>query len=102
MEMGREIRKVFIPDKKDILVDADYSQVELRVLANMSGDENMIMHSNIVKIYIAKTASQIFDVDINDVTPRQRSEAKSINFGIVYGKSDFGLSEDLNIPVKQA
>ena len=102
MEMGRKIRKVFIAGKNHKLVDADYSQVELRVLANMSGDENMIDAFKHGEDIHAKTASQIFDVDINDVTPRQRSEAKSINFGIVYGKSDFGLSEDLNIPVKQA
>ena len=102
MEMGRKIRKVFIAGKNHKLVDADYSQVELRVLANMSGDENMIDAFKHGEDIHAKTASQIFAVDINDVTPRQRSEAKSINFGIVYGKSDFGLSEDLNIPVKQA
>ena len=102
MEMGRKIRKVFIAGKNHKLVDADYSQVELRVLANMSGDENMIDAFKHGEDIHAKTASQIFDVDINDVTPRQRSEAKAINFGIVYGKSDFGLSEDLNIPVKQA
>ena len=102
MEMGRKIRKVFISGKNHKLVDADYSQVELRVLANMSGDENMIDAFKHGEDIHAKTASQIFDVDINDVTPRQRSEAKAINFGIVYGKSDFGLSEDLNIPVKQA
>ena len=102
MEMGRKIRKVFIAGKNHKLVDADYSQVELRVLANMSGDENMIDAFKHGEDIHAKTASQIFDVDINDITPRQRSEAKAINFGIVYGKSDFGLSEDLNIPVKQA
>ena len=102
MEMGRNIRKVFIASENHKLVDADYSQVELRVLANMSGDENMIEAFRHDEDIHAKTASQIFDVDINDVTSRQRSEAKAINFGIVYGKSDFGLSEDLNIPVKQA
>ena len=68
----------------------------------MSGDENMIDAFRNNEDIHAKTASQIFNVDINDVTSRQRSEAKAINFGIVYGKSDFGLSEDLNIPVKQA
>ena len=102
MEMGRNIRKVFIAGENHKLVDADYSQVELRVLANMSGDENMIDAFKHGEDIHAKTASQIFEVDINDVTSRQRSEAKAINFGIVYGKSDFGLSEDLNIPVKQA
>ena len=102
MEMGRNIRKVFIASENHKLVDADYSQVELRVLANMSGDENMIEAFRHDEDIHAKTASQIFDIDINDVTSRQRSEAKAINFGIVYGKSDFGLSEDLNISVKQA
>lgn len=102
MEMGRNIRKVFIAGKDHKLVDADYSQVELRVLANMSGDPNMIDAFKHGEDIHSKTASQIFDVDINEVTSRQRSEAKAINFGIVYGKSDFGLSEDLHIPVKQA
>ncbi len=101
-EMGREIRKVFIADNHCKLVDADYSQVELRVLAHMSGDEHMIeAFQNDIDIH-SKTASQIFGVDVNDVTPLQRSEAKAINFGIVFGKTDFGLSQDLNIPVPQA
>lgn len=101
-EMGREIRKVFIADNHCKLVDADYSQVELRVLAHMSGDEHMIeAFQNDIDIH-SKTASQIFDVDVNEVDSKQRSEAKAINFGIVYGKTDFGLSQDLNIPVPQA
>ena len=101
-EMGREIRKVFIADEHSKLVDADYSQVELRVLAHMSGDEHMIeAFQNDIDIH-SKTASQIFGVDVNDVSSKQRSEAKAINFGIVYGKTDFGLSQDLNIPVPQA
>ena len=101
-EMGREIRKVFIADEHSKLVDADYSQVELRVLAHMSGDEHMIeAFQNDIDIH-SKTASQIFDVDIDEVNSKQRSEAKAINFGIVYGKTDFGLSQDLNIPVAQA
>ena len=101
-EMGREIRKVFIAKDNCKLVDADYSQVELRVLAHMSGDEHMIeAFQNDMDIH-SKTASQIFNVDINEVTSKQRSEAKAINFGIVYGKTDFGLSQDLNIPVAKA
>lgn len=101
-EMGREIRKVFIADNHCKLVDADYSQVELRVLAHMSGDEHMIeAFQNHIDIH-SKTASQIFNVDINEVNSQQRSEAKAINFGIVYGKTDFGLSQDLNIPVPKA
>ncbi|MCC3867665.1 DNA polymerase I [Terrisporobacter mayombei] len=101
-EMGREIRKVFIADENSKLVDADYSQVELRVLAHMSGDEHMIeAFQNHIDIH-SKTASQIFNVDVNEVNSTQRSEAKAINFGIVYGKTDFGLSQDLNIPVAKA
>lgn len=101
-EMGREIRKVFIADENSKLVDADYSQVELRVLAHMSGDEHMIeAFQNHVDIH-SKTASQIFGIDVNEVNSTQRSEAKAINFGIVYGKTDFGLSQDLNIPVAKA
>lgn len=101
-EMGRDIRKVFVAAEGCKLVDADYSQVELRVLAHMSGDENMIDAFKHGEDIHAKTASQIFDVDINDVTSKQRIEAKAINFGIIYGKTDFGLSQDLNIPVAKA
>ena len=89
-EMGRDIRKVFVADNNCKLVDADYSQVELRVLAHMSGDENMIDAFKHGEDIHSKTASQIFDVDIKDVTSKQRIEAKAINFGIIYGKTDFG------------
>lgn len=101
-EMGRDIRKVFVADDNCKLVDADYSQVELRVLAHMSGDKNMIDAFKHGEDIHSKTASQIFDVDIKDVTSKQRIEAKAINFGIIYGKTDFGLSQDLNIPVATA
>ena len=101
-EMGRDIRKVFVADDNCKLVDADYSQVELRVLAHMSGDENMIDAFKHGEDIHSKTASQIFDIDIKDVTSKQRIEAKAINFGIIYGKTDFGLSQDLNIPVATA
>ena len=101
-DMGRDIRKVFVADENCKLVDADYSQVELRVLAHMSGDENMIDAFKHGEDIHSKTASQIFDVDIKDVTSKQRIEAKAINFGIIYGKTDFGLSQDLNIPVATA
>ena len=101
-EMVREIRKVFIAKDNCKLVDADYSQVELRVLAHMSDDEHMIDAFQHNMDIHSKTASQIFGVDINDVTSLQRSEAKAINFGIVYGKTDFGLAQDLNIPVPKA
>lgn len=102
LEMGRNIRKIFISDKECKLVDADYSQVELRVLAHMSQDETMIDAFKHNEDIHTKTASQVFNVSMDEVTSKQRSDAKAVNFGIVYGKSDFGLSEDLNIPVKQA
>lgn len=101
-EMGRDIRKVFVSEDSCKLVDADYSQVELRVLAHMSKDENMIDAFKHGEDIHSRTASQIFDVDIKDVTSKQRIEAKAINFGIIYGKTDFGLSQDLNIPVYKA
>ena len=101
--MGREIRKVFIPDDQgDILLSCDYSQIELRVLAQMSQDEKMIdafkHHSDIHR----KTASEVFKVPIEEVTPLMRSRAKAVNFGIVYGISDFSLSQDLHITKKEA
>ena len=102
LEMGRNIRKVFISDENCKLVDADYSQVELRVLAHMSQDETMIEAFENNEDIHTKTACQVFEVSMDDVTSKQRSDAKAVNFGIVYGKSDFGLSEDLHIPVKQA
>jgi len=102
-EMGREIRKVFIPDKEgDLLVSADYSQIELRVLAHIAGDENMIeAFNNDIDIH-RKTASEVFNVPLDEVTPLQRSNAKAVNFGIVYGISDFSLSGDLGITRKEA
>ncbi|MBP1918392.1 DNA polymerase I [Youngiibacter multivorans] len=102
-EMGREIRKVFIPEKEgDLLVSADYSQIELRVLAHIAGDENMIeAFNNDIDIH-RKTASEVFNVPLDEVTPIQRSNAKAVNFGIVYGISDFSLSGDLGITRKEA
>lgn len=102
-EMGREIRKVFIPNEEgDILLSCDYSQIELRVLAHMADDENMIKafthHSDIH----TKTASEVFNVPIDEVTPIMRSRAKAVNFGIVYGISDFSLAQDLKITKKEA
>lgn len=102
LEIGRNIRKVFIADNDCDLVDADYSQVELRVLAQMSQDKNMIdafVHNEDIH---TKTATQVFNVTQLEVTPELRSAAKAVNFGIVYGKSDFGLSEELHIPLKEA
>jgi DNA polymerase-1 len=100
MELGRNIRKVFIADEGCKLVDADYSQVELRVLAHMSEDESMIDAFNENKDIHTITASQVFNVD--EVTPELRSAAKAVNFGIVYGISDFTLADDLNISLKKA
>ncbi|NMS89058.1 DNA polymerase I [Clostridioides difficile] len=102
MEMGRKIRKVFIADDNCKLVDADYSQVELRVLAHMSQDENMIEAFKHNEDIHTKTASQVFNVPMEDVTSELRGAAKAVNFGIIYGKSDFGLADDLNIPVPKA
>ncbi len=101
-QMGREIRKVFIAKKGRKLVDADYSQVELRVLAHMSGDEHMIEAFESGEDIHKKTASQVFGVALEDVTSELRSAAKAVNFGIIYGKSDFGLAKDLDISQKQA
>lgn len=102
MEMGRKIRKVFIADDNCKLVDADYSQVELRVLAHMSQDENMIEAFKHNEDIHTKTASQVFNVPMENVTSELRGAAKAVNFGIIYGKSDFGLADDLNIPVPKA
>ena len=102
MEIGRRLRAVFVSDDEKRLVDADYSQVELRVLAHMSGDQNMIEAFEHGEDIHRKTASQVFNVPVEEVTPELRSAAKAVNFGIIYGKTDFGLSEDLNIPVPQA
>ncbi|MDB3085108.1 DNA polymerase I [Clostridioides difficile] len=102
MEMGRKIRKVFIADDNCKLVDADYSQVELRVLAHMSQDENMIEAFKHNEDIHTKTASQVFNVPMESVTSELRGAAKAVNFGIIYGKSDFGLADDLNIPVPKA
>ena len=102
MEIGRRLRAVFVSDDEKRLVDADYSQVELRVLAHMSGDQNMIEAFEHGEDIHRKTASQVFNVPVEEVTSELRSAAKAVNFGIIYGKTDFGLSEDLNIPVPQA
>lgn len=102
MELGRRIRKVFIPEEGSILVDADYSQIELRVLAHMSGDENLIQAYREAQDIHRLTASQVFHVPFDEVTPLQRRNAKAVNFGIVYGISSFGLSQDLSITRKEA
>ncbi len=102
MELGRKIRKVFVPAEGYIFTDADYSQIELRILAHMSCDEQLIeayrMHADIHRI----TASQVFHIPFDEVTDLQRRNAKAVNFGIVYGISSFGLSQDLSITRKEA
>jgi DNA polymerase I len=102
MELGREIRKVFVPKSEYVFVDADYSQIELRVLAHMSGDEKLIAAYNENKDIHKITASEVFNVPFDEVTEMQRRNAKAVNFGIVYGISAFGLSEDLSISRKEA
>ena len=102
MELGRQIRKVFIPKEGCVLVDADYSQIELRVLAHMSGDENLIHAYREAQDIHRLTASQVFHIPFDEVTDLQRRNAKAVNFGIVYGISSFGLSQDLSISRKEA
>lgn len=102
MELGREIRKVFVPEEGYTFVDADYSQIELRILAHMSGDERLIGAYRDAQDIHAITASEVFHIPLNEVTPLQRRNAKAVNFGIVYGISAFGLSEDLSISRKEA
>ena len=102
MELGRLIRKVFIPEDDYVFVDADYSQIELRVLAHCSEDEMLIEAYHQEKDIHRITASQVFHIPFDEVTPLQRRNAKAVNFGIVYGISSFGLSQDLSITRKEA
>ena len=102
MELGRLIRKVFVPEDGFVFLDADYSQIELRVLAHMSGDEKLIQAYREAQDIHRLTASQVFHVPFDEVTPLQRRNAKAVNFGIVYGISSFGLSQDLSITRKEA
>ncbi|MCL1843754.1 MAG: DNA polymerase I [Defluviitaleaceae bacterium] len=99
---GRELRKSFVPCEGWVFIDADYSQIELRLLAHMSGDEILIEAFRKNMDIHRLTASQVLGIPLEEVTPEQRSNAKAVNFGIVYGISAFGLSEDLKIPVKEA
>ncbi|MEF9919122.1 MAG: DNA polymerase I, partial [Eubacterium sp.] len=102
-EMGREIRKVFVPsDDTHLLVDADYSQIELRVLAHLSGDENLIDTFVKEQDIHTRTASEIFNTPMEEVTREQRSHAKAINFGLIYGKQAFSLGKDLGITRNEA
>ena len=102
MELGRLIRKVFVPKKGYTFVDADYSQIELRLLAHMSGDDNLINAYKSGNDIHKMTASKAFNVPFEEVTDDLRRKAKAVNFGIVYGISAYGLSEDLHIPQKMA
>ena len=102
MEMGREIRKVFVPKKDCVFLDADYSQIELRIMAHMSGDKKLIEAYKSAQDIHRVTASQVFGVPFDEVTDTQRRNAKAVNFGIIYGISSFGLSQDLSITRKEA
>ncbi len=102
LEIGRRLRKVFICDDGYTFIDADYSQIELRVLAHIANDENLIDAFMKNQDIHRRTASEIFEVPIDEVTSNMREDAKAVNFGIVYGISDFGLSRNLNIPVYKA
>ena len=101
-EMGSKIRDIFVPKPGYVFVDADYSQIELRVLASLSGDEKLIESYHSAADIHAATASQVFHVPLEEVTPELRRNAKAVNFGVVYGISAFGLSEDLSISRKEA
>ena len=101
-ELGKRVRRVFKPEEGNVYVDADYSQIELRVLASISGDEHMIQAFKEGQDIHKQAASKVFKTPIDEVTKEQRSNAKAVNFGIVYGISDFGLGEQLGISRKQA
>ena len=101
-ERGREMRKVFIPDEGCIFVSSDYSQIELRIMAHLSGDSNMVEAFNKGQDIHAATAAKIFKIPIDEVTGDMRRKAKTANFGIIYGITPFGLSERLNIPRSEA
>ena len=102
-EQGRHIRECFIPyEKNQVFLSADYSQIELRLLAHLSGDEHLISAFLTGEDFHASTASRVFGVSVDEVTPLLRSRAKAINFGIVYGQQAFGLAQSLDIPVPEA
>ena len=101
-EIGKQIRKAFLPEAGNIYIDADYSQIELRVLAHISKDENMIYAFNHGEDIHRQAASKVFNIPIDEVTKEQRSSAKAVNFGIVYGISDFGLANQIKVSNKKA
>lgn len=102
MELGRQIRRIFVPKEGYLFMDADYSQIELRVLAHMSKDKELIAAYGMEQDIHRITASKVFGIPFDEVTPLQRRNAKAVNFGIVYGISSFGLSQDLSISKKEA
>ena len=103
MELGRLIRKVFVPGgRMYVFVDADYSQIELRILAHCSEDDSLISAYKEARDIHRITASQVFHIPFDEVTDLERRNAKAVNFGIVYGISSFGLSQDLSITRKEA
>lgn len=101
-ELGRELRRFFLAEDGCVLIDCDYSQIELRVLADMAGDERMIRSFREGDDIHSITASQVFGVPLEDVTPEMRKRAKAVNFGIVYGISDYSLSRDIGVTKKEA
>jgi len=102
IEMGKKLRNVFKPQKGYVFIDADYSQIELRVLADISNDENMIHAFNNDEDIHLQAASQVFNVPLEQVSKEERSRAKAVNFGIVYGISDYGLGEQIGVSRKVA
>lgn len=101
-EMGKQLRKAFVAEEGSTLIGADYSQIELRIMAHLSGDENLISAFNSGEDIHRKTAARVFDIDYDKVTSLDRSRAKAVNFGVIYGMSGFGLSEELHISRREA
>ncbi|NLD10389.1 MAG: DNA polymerase I, partial [Clostridiales bacterium] len=101
-EIGRQLRKAFVAEEGHTLIGADYSQIELRIMAHLSGDENLIGAFNSGEDIHRKTAARVFNIDYDKVTSLDRSRAKAVNFGVIYGMSSFGLSEELHITRKDA
>ena len=101
-ELGRKIREAFVAPEGGVFLSADYSQIELRLLAHLSGDEGLIAAFKSGEDFHAHTAAGVFGVAVEDVTPEMRSRAKAVNFGIVYGQQAFGLGQSLHIPMREA
>ena len=101
-ELGRRIRTAFVAPENGVFLSADYSQIELRLLAHLSGDEGLIAAFRSGEDFHAQTAARVFGVPVEEVTPEMRSHAKAVNFGIVYGQQAFGLGQSLHIPMAEA